>query len=91
MPTARASASKSNIIVDYAPIKKLFNSAIGVTCASMSFSIDSVVRGHHIYKCVWTPEIGEKLQCQIESYNIHDMHAVAVELDGVGIVGVPFK
>ena len=57
----------------------------------MSFSIDSVVRGHHICKDVWTPEIGERLQCQIESYNIYDMHAVAVKLDGVGIVGASFK
>ena len=57
----------------------------------MSFSIDSVMRGHHIHKDVWTPEIGERLQCQIESYNIHDMHAVAVKRDGVSIVGVPFK
>ena len=53
----------------------------------MSFLIDSVVRGHHIYKDVQTPEIGERLQCQIESYNIHDMYAVAVKWDGVGIVG----
>ena len=75
--------------MDYAPIKKLFNSARGAT--SMSFSIDLVVRGHHIYEDVWTPEIGERLQCQIESYNIYDMHTVAVKLDGVSIVGAPFN
>ena len=52
----------------------------------MSFSIDSVVKGHHIYKDVWTPEIREGLQCQIESYNIHDMYAVAVKQDGVSVI-----
>ena len=57
----------------------------------MSLSIDSVMRGHHIHKDVWTPEIGERSQCQIESYNIHDTHAVAVKQDGVSIVGTPFK
>ena len=53
----------------------------------MLFSIDSVVRGHHVYKDIWSPEIGEILQCQIDSYNIHDMYAVAVKRDGISIVG----
>ena len=24
----------------------------------------SVIRGHHIYKSVWTPTLGEKLTCR---------------------------
>ena len=52
----------------------------------MSFSLDSVMRGHSICKDVWTPEIGELLQYHIESCNIHNMYVVAVKWDGVGIV-----
>ena len=24
---------------------------------------ESVIRGHHVYKAVWNPEVGEKLEC----------------------------
>ena len=27
----------------------------------------SVIRGHHIYKTIWTPEIGEILRCEQET------------------------
>jgi len=48
--------------------------------------INSVVRGHHIYKDIWTPEIGEELTCRREVGNIYDLHAVAV-IRGNAIVG----
>lgn len=38
----------------------------------------SVVRGHHIYKNVWTPVIGEELTVLPEESNTHDPHAVVV-------------
>ena len=42
----------------------------------------SVVRGHHVYKCVWTPVNGKEL-CDIpEDINNHDAHAIAVMKDG---------
>ena len=31
-----------------------------------SFSIESMVRGHHIYKERWSPYINEELYCQRE-------------------------
>ena len=31
-----------------------------------SFILESVVRGHHIYKQTWTPFLGEKLLIGIE-------------------------
>ena len=37
----------------------------------------SVVKGHHVYKAVWTPFIGEELPVQPEDHNDHDEHAVA--------------
>ena len=56
------------------------------TRAHASYCINSVVRGHHIYKDIWTPEIGEELTCRREVGNIHDLHAVAV-LRGSDVVG----
>ena len=47
---------------------------------------ESVVRGHHIYKVVWTPVIGELLPLRAEDNNEHDNHAVAV-VKGDCVVG----
>lgn len=38
----------------------------------------SVIRGHHVYKAVWTPLLGECLQVDKEPGNLMDRHAVAV-------------
>ena len=51
-----------------------------VTSTSMlqSLSIDSVIRGHHIYKDIWTPFIGEQLDLQHELNNAYDRYAVTI-------------
>ena len=54
-----------------------------------SYQKVSVVRGHHIYKVVWTPEVGEVLQVRTEDGNEHDEHAVAVVKDGLIVGHVP--
>ena len=41
----------------------------------------SMVRGHHIYKSIWTPAIGKDLLLEAEDGNEHDKHAVAVMKD----------
>ena len=46
-----------------------------------TFRIGSTVRGHRVYKSLWTPVMGEKLRVQIED-NIFDEFAVAVFKDG---------
>ena len=46
----------------------------------------SVVRGHHIYKQMWTPHVGEKLQIKREENNENDLRTVAVLKDSA-IVG----
>ena len=51
-----------------------------------SYQKVSVVRGHHIYKVIWTPEVGEDLQLRPEDHNEHDTYAVAV-VKGGSIVG----
>ena len=43
-----------------------------------SVDIPSTVRGHHIYKNVWMPRIGEELAVIVEENNEYDRHAVAV-------------
>ena len=45
---------------------------------NFSYQKASVVRGHHIYKEIWTPAIGEVLHLREEDDNEHDEHAVAV-------------
>ena len=50
---------------------------------------ESVVRGHHVYKDVWTPSIGEVLSTTKERRNGHDRFAVAVTQDGTVVGHVP--
>jgi len=50
------------------------------------YSMDSVVRGHHVCKTIWSPILGEELQCHQETGNIHDLHVVAMIKPGTGIV-----
>ena len=50
---------------------------------SSSFSFDSMIHGHHIYKDIWPPRMGENLTCRTEPGNIHDPYAVAVQCHDV--------
>lgn len=49
----------------------------------------SVIRGHHIYKAVWTPIVGETVQVCKEPSNPFDVHAVAILKDGSTVGHVP--
>ena len=50
------------------------------------FCLDSVVYGHHVYKTVWTPFLGEILTAIPEPENSHNRHAVCIK-KGTKIVG----
>ena len=39
---------------------------------------NSVIRGHHIYKDIWTPFVGEILCVEQEMHNSEDRFAVAI-------------
>ena len=52
----------------------------------ISFELESCIRGHHIYKDVWTPVVHEELNCRREERNISDPYAVAIIKSG-NIVG----
>ena len=53
---------------------------------NMETTTDTVIRGHHVYKEIWTPSIGEVLRCEKEEGNSHDLYAVAMK-KGDSIVG----
>ena len=43
--------------------------------------IQTYIKRHHVYKDIWTPEIGEQLKVRIEPDNCVDKYAVCVEKD----------
>ena len=53
------------------------------------FAVESCIRGYHIYKDNWTPDLNnpEVLSCTRESGNIHDLYAVAIRNITNDIVG----
>ena len=54
------------------------------------FAMDSVVRGHHVYKSIWTPFLGEVLRAETEEGNEEDRYAVAIlKVSGVVVGHVP--
>ena len=59
--------------------------------AATRVEVETVIRGHHVYKEIWTPTLGEILSCRRETDNFHDRFAVAV-MKGTDLVGhVPKK
>ena len=53
------------------------------------FQLPSFVRGHHVYKAIWTPSEGQVLQLQREPSNPNDRFAVVVCLDREIVGRVP--
>ena len=51
------------------------------TSYEFSIELSSVIRGHHIYKSVWSPSIGETLPLQIDAESEHDTYAVGIAKD----------
>ena len=50
----------------------------------MTFEIESMVRGYHVYNETWEAVIGEQLTCERDTTNHHDRFAVAVmKLDAI--------
>ncbi len=54
-------------------------------------SVDSCIRGHHIYKNIWSPTAGEELACARENSNTKDPYAIAVTRDSTVVDHVPRK
>ena len=45
----------------------------------MEASVDSRLRGFHVYQDVWTPVMGKILVCQRETSNTEDIYTIAVK------------
>ena len=58
-------------------VKMSGQSAVTILC----LDLESVVHGHHVYKRVWRPAIGEQLKLIREECNEHDPRAVAIVKD----------
>ena len=52
------------------------NMARAKTYTQYKFEFESLITGHHVYKDIWTPVIGEELQCYMEDDNPHDRYAI---------------
>ena len=80
--------TQSSMGVNYSQYKCVLES---LSTMSTSFSVDSAIRGHHIYKEIWTPFLGEILSYKVEPGNIHDPYATAVKrsCDNITVGHVP--
>ena len=48
---------------------------------TVSFNLDSFIKGYHVYQEVWSPELHEMLGTVPEPRNIVDKYAVSVQRD----------
>ena len=48
--------------------------------ATAMFTLESVIRGHHIYIAIWNPQLEEMLLVQREPIKDHDRHTVCCEV-----------
>ena len=47
------------------------------------FTMESAIRGYHIYKDIWNSTVGEQLDHHREADNIYNMYAVSVIKPGI--------
>ena len=53
------------------------------------FEFQSYVTGHHVYKDIWTPTLGEKLSTAAEPENHHEKYPVKVLKENEVVGHVP--
>ncbi len=53
----------------------------------LTVRVESCIRGYHAYKDVWDPQIGNRLETEIDEVNQHDRYAVGVLDNGQDTVG----
>ena len=77
-------------LANFATMASETATASSMTIAA-TFLVHSVVRGHHVYKAVWTQFVGEELNLKREFYNEYDCLAVEVtsKTDGRTVGRVP--
>ena len=63
-------------------LEKIFNQEEVPVLVLIEFEIHAYVKGHHVYKNIWNPKIGESLDAQIEPNNLVDNYAVSIRNSG---------
>ena len=58
-------------------------------CIPYFLKFQICVTGHHVYKDIWTPTLGEKLSTATEPENHHDKYAVKVLKENEVVGHVP--
>ena len=67
------------LIITHAPNNQWFIQRVWPHFSNMvALTLESVIRGHHIYKSRWTPLLGETLNTCLELDNEHDKYAVSI-------------
>ena len=61
------------------------------TSSTCTLNLQSVIRGHHVFKRVWTPFVGEVLSLAKEVGNPHNQYAIAVQKKDRVVGRVPIE
>ena len=48
----------------------------------LNLKLETLIKGHHVYRDIWTPKLGEELKVRIEPDNHVDKFAVCVKKEG---------
>ena len=62
-----------------------------VKMPSNSLAVKSIVRGYHVYKTVWSPEINNKFDVFIDQYNKRDSYAMKIKIGDETVDHVPIE
>ena len=54
-----------------------------------TFTVESCIRGYHVYKDIWDATVREELGCARESDNPEDRYAVAMKKDDKTVGHIP--
>ena len=87
----------SRLLTDIVKVKSVKICQLHDTCSHMllvvlfakmkTFILNSCICGYHIYKDVWTPSVGETVNCEREGRNLEDPYTVALQNNGTITVG----
>ena len=51
-----------------------------------TYTVETIVRGYHVYQNVWDAAVGQVLPCQRERGNVHEPYAVAIVDRARGVI-----
>ena len=62
-----------------------------VKMVSNALTVKSIIRGYHVYKTVWNPEINDKFDACIDQYNERDRYAMKIKIGDETVGHVPIE